>query len=277
MSLVAAYAVPHPPLIIPEVGRGEEEGIAATVASYREVARRIAEHRPDTIIVSSPHAPAYYDTFAVCGSETLSGDMGRFRAPQVSLECTVDTEAVRAVCKTADDALIPCSERAWAGQPMDHATLIPLYFIEQCYTDYRLVVCGLSGLASHDHFVMGQILAYAVNQLGRRCVYVASGDWSHKLKPDGPYGFAPEGPYFDKRLADLFAADDLGGLFSLDPEMCEEAAECGLRSFQMMAGALDGVERTAEMLSYEGPFGVGYGVAAFESVDADRTPSSNED
>ena len=63
MSILAGYVVPHPPLIIPSVGRGEERGIQKTIDAYREIARRIAALRPETIVVSSPHAPLYRDGF----------------------------------------------------------------------------------------------------------------------------------------------------------------------------------------------------------------------
>ncbi len=147
---------------------------------------------------------------------------------------------------------------------MDHATFVPLYFMCRQFGDFQLAVVGLSGLSAHEHFELGKVLAQTVALLDRRCVYIASGDWSHKLKEDGPYGFAPEGPRFDRMLADTFAANDLEQLFRYDEDIVEAAAECGLRSFQIMAGALDGLEYTGELLSYEGPFGVGYGVAAFE-------------
>ena len=42
MSIVAAYVVPHPPLIVPAVGHGQERAIQATVDAYEEVACRIA-------------------------------------------------------------------------------------------------------------------------------------------------------------------------------------------------------------------------------------------
>lgn len=79
--------------------------------------------------------------------------------------------------------------------------------------------------------------------MNRRCVLVASGDVSHKLKEDGPYGFAPEGPEFDRIVTELFAHGDLEGLFGLDAALCDGAAECGLRSFQIMAGALEATGR----------------------------------
>ena len=55
----------------------------------------------------------------------------------------------------------------------------------------------------------------------------------------------------------------------LDPVFCEKAAECGLRSFIIMAGALDKKSISATLLSYEGPFGVGYAVASFYVLDTD--------
>ena len=56
MPILAAYMVPHPPMIVPAVGRGSEEQIRPTIDAYTRVAREIAALAPDTVIVSSPHA-----------------------------------------------------------------------------------------------------------------------------------------------------------------------------------------------------------------------------
>ncbi len=42
MSILAAIAVPHPPLIIPEVGMGKEKQIQSTVDSYNKAMEFIA-------------------------------------------------------------------------------------------------------------------------------------------------------------------------------------------------------------------------------------------
>ena len=55
-------------------------------------------------------------------------------------------------------------------------------------------------------------------------------------------------------------------LLALDPRFADAAAECGLRSFQMMAGALEGKELNCDLLAHQGPFGVGYGVASFVEI-----------
>ncbi|MBO4367172.1 MAG: AmmeMemoRadiSam system protein A, partial [Clostridia bacterium] len=56
MSIISAYMVPHPPLILPEVGRGGEKQIQLTSDSYTRAAREIAGQEPETIIITSPHA-----------------------------------------------------------------------------------------------------------------------------------------------------------------------------------------------------------------------------
>ena len=95
-----------------------------------------------------------------------------------------------------------------------------------------------------------------------------SGDLSHKLKSDGPYGFVEEGPQFDAAVMENLGGADFLKLLTMDNKVCSRAAECGLRSFWIMAGALDKKAVRAEKLSYEGTFGVGYGVVYF-NVDGD--------
>ncbi len=264
MGIVAGYCVPHPPLIIPGCGQGQEKGIQATVDSYHEVARRIASYAPDTIIVTSPHAPAYADAFALCDTEWLNGDFAQWRAPEEVLSFRTDRVLNARIVDLCSREGVPVSTAAWRGAPMDHATFIPLWFVNQYYQNFEVVVLGLSGLDNESHQKVGRALAQAMKDQRRNAVFIASGDMSHKLKADGPYGFDPEGPKFDTLVTEIFKRNKLELLVGVDNGMCEDAAECGLRSFIMLAGALEGIPHNGELLSYEGPFGVGYAVAAFE-------------
>lgn len=264
MGIVAAYAVPHPPLIVPAVGKGEERGISSTVAAYEEVARRIAAHRPDTVVVTSPHAPLYRDAFFVSAASELPGSMLAFGAPEERLAASMDVELARAIRDEAAGRGLPVAFGGRGDEQLDHGTYVPLSFIRDLLDDVRIVRVGLSWLPYAAHRELGGAIASAVAALGRRAVFVASGDLSHKLKEDGPYGFAPEGPEFDREIARIFESGDLDALFAFDEGFCERAAECGLRSFQIMAGSLEGLPVSSELLSCEGPFGVGYGVGAFE-------------
>ena len=270
MAILGAFAVPHPPLIVPEIGRGEERKIQATIDAYREAMRRAAALQPETVVVTSPHATMYADYFHVSPGDGAEGDFGGFRAPEVKFSVTYDTAFVKALSSECQKAGVPGGTIAPREPRLDHGTMVPLYFLRQFTSDFKLVRIGLSGLSPLTHYRFGQCIAQAANLLGRRVVYIASGDLSHKLLAEGPYGFAKEGPVFDAECMAALGAGDFLRLLSIDSALSEGAAECGLRSFWIMAGALDRREVRAERLSYEGPFGVGYGVAAFAAGGRDN-------
>lgn len=271
MALPAAFIVPHPPLIIPAVGRGKETGIQATIDAYDEVAQQIAALKPQTIVVTSPHATAYRDYFHISPGSSAQGDMRRFDARDTELSCRYDTELASRISTLAAAEHFPAGTEGERDPSIDHATYIPLYFIDKFYQDYEVVRIGLSGYGPMEHYHLGQLITQAADQLDRRVVLVASGDLSHKLTYDGPYGFAPEGPAFDEQITEAMVQGDFMRILSFDEGFCDKAAECGLRSFQIMAGALDGKSVDARLLSYEGPFGVGYAVASFIVTGDDDT------
>ena len=263
MPVLAAYAAAHPPLIIPAVGRGRERDIQPTVDAYREVAARIAALAPETIVITSPHAAFWADWFHISPGAEACGSFAGFGAPEAAYRVAYDTELADEICAICEERGIAAGTAYERDAALDHATMIPVHFIEEELSDFKVVRIGLAGLPAEEHRRFGHAIAEAAERLGRRIVFVASGDLSHKLLKDGPYGFAPEGPAFDERVTADFARGDLDDLFAIDPSFADAAAECGLRSFQIMAGALDGCSFRSELLSYEGPFGVGYGIAAF--------------
>jgi len=270
MSVIGAFIVPHPPIILPEVGRGEEKRIQKTIDSYREIARRIAALKPETIVLTSPHSVMYADYLHISPGEKASGNMGRFGAPQLALTVRYDTAFVGELCALAEAAGIPAGTLGERDRSLDHGAMLPLLFINEAYTDYKLVRTGLSGLSPADHYTFGMQIAAAAEKTGRSVVVVASGDLSHKTRADGPYGYAEEGVRFDREITAAMAEGDFLRFLTFTPDFAEKAAECGLRSCIIMAGALDGVDLDAELLSYEGTFGVGYGVASF--VPKGRNP-----
>lgn len=269
MAIVGAFVMPHPPLIIPAVGRGRESGIQATIDACEEVGRRIARLAPQTVVISSPHATLYRDYFHMSPGRGARGSFSAYGAPEASYEATYDTRLVEAIEAACADEGISCGTGYERDARLDHGTMIALHFIRHHLRDFEVVRMGLSGFPAAEHYRLGRVVQREAERLGRRVVWLASGDLSHKLREDGPYGYAPEGPAFDGRITDDFARGDLVDVLAMDPSLAERAAECGLRSFQMMVGALDRTDVRAELLSYEGPFGVGYGVASFEPVGAE--------
>ncbi|MFW5913510.1 MAG: AmmeMemoRadiSam system protein A [Bacillota bacterium] len=278
MSIIKAYIVPHPPLAVPEVGRGKEKTIQNTLDNYQRIAQEIKTLKPDTIVLSSPHAPSYRDYFHITDTDTLRGDLAMFGAPQVQLNTPCDRTFIQALEQKASEATFKAGTKGARGATLDHGSMVPLYYIMHEYDDFSLVRVSPSGLSNDDHYTMGTLIKKTADALDRKVVYVASGDLSHKLTHEGPYGYHESGPAFDKTLTSLMQKKDLRGFLSIDQRLSHEAAQCGLGSFIMMAGAIGGKSEDSELMSYEGPFGVGYAIARYtpKQTDTQETPNPDE-
>ena len=269
MPMLGAVLTPHPPVLLPEVGKGREQEIAATARAMAEAAQAVARWDPEVLIVASPHTILYGDYFHIAPGDGAAGSMAGFGAPQVRMEVRYDAPLREEVIRRAETAGLQAGTLGQRDPALDHGVVIPLYFLRAAGVTCPILRVGLSGFSALEHYRLGQCVAGAVEALGRRAVFVASGDLSHKLKADGPYGFAPEGPVFDDAVTQAMASGNFLEFLTMDPSLCQRAAECGLRAFQIMAGALDGLAVAPRLLSHEGTFGVGYGVALFPVTGRD--------
>ena len=263
MPIIKAYTLPHPPLAVASVGRGKEKEISKTLAAMEEVAEDIANLAPDTIIYITPHSVLYSDYFHISPGSEAGGDLGRFGCPSVKFETKYDTELVDEISRMAEHNEISAGAQGERDASLDHGVTVPMWFINKSYKDYSSVRVSQSGMAASEHYLLGQIIAKAVESVGRKVVVIASSDLSHKLQHDGPYGYAPEGPEFDAVFTDALAKGDFLSILKIDPDLRERASECGYNSLMILAGCFDRLNVDAKLLSYEGPFGVGYAVASF--------------
>lgn len=263
MGILAGYMVPHPPLIIPDVGQGQEEAIRGTVEAYEKVAEEIGRLQPETIVLLSPHQTMYADYFHISPGRSARGDFGQFRAAQVRMEAAYDMAFAEHLGAAAGVHGIRAGSLGERERKLDHGTMVPLYFVNRCWTEYRLVRIGLSGFPLIAHYRLGQCIRETAEMLDRSTVVIASGDLSHRLKEDGPYGYQEEGPLYDARIMDVMGRAAFGELLEFSEDFCGKAGECGHRSFVVLAGAFDRTDLEAEQLSYEGPFGVGYGICRY--------------
>lgn len=267
-NIISSYMFPHPPIIVPEIGKGEEKDAMSTVNACKKAAQDIAREKPATIIVTTPHAVMFKDYVYMSVNEVLSGDFGRFGSKNVRLEFQNDMDLVNSIIRHAKSENIFCGgldeelKRKYdISQHLDHGALVPLYFINKDYSDFKLVHISTAWLSFMELYRFGMCIARAVEESNERVVFVASGDMSHRLSSDTQYGYSQFGKEFDQILIKSVRDTDVERLLELDEGFCEEAGECGLRSFLMMYGALDGYDVKPEVYSYEGPYGVGYSVA----------------
>ena len=199
MPISGAVIVPHPPILIPSVGHGRERGAQSTIDAYRAAAKQAAAWAPEVLIITSPHTILYSDYFHISPGEGASGDMASFGAPQTRLETRYDAGLRQELIRQAESSGILAGTLGERNPHLDHGTFLPLYFLREAGADCPILRIGLSGFSPLEHYRFGQCIARAVEALGRRAVFVSSGDLSHKLKDNGPYGYAPEGPAFARR------------------------------------------------------------------------------
>ncbi len=267
MSIVGAFVVPHPPMIVPTVGKGSESQIEKTINSYKAVAKKIAELTPDTIIISSPHTTIYTDYFHISPGTSATGSFAMFGAKEPTFNETHDEELTSLLNKLASEREMPVCTDHEREPLLDHGTMVPLYFIRKYLSKFKIVVIGLSDISLDANYEMGTIIKKAIDNLDRRVVYVASGDLSHKLQEYGPYGFAKEGPIYDEKIIDVMKDAKFEELLKFDEDLLEKAAECGHRSFIMMSGALENTKVNPRFYSHQDVTGVGYGICSYYPID----------
>jgi len=260
-GIVAGALCAHPPILLSEVGGLESQRVRATAEAMRELDVILAGHRADVAVVISPHSPSSTTSLPVQHAAHLAGDLARFRAPQVRVEAVVDTALVTALLGDAQRAGYALT---WAEEnDLDHGIVVPLYSLPQAMANKRCVFLGVSGWPLARFFDFGAWLHQRL--LGRSAILLASGDLSHRLTPNAPYGFRPEGPVFDRIVIGALRDHEWGRIEGMDRDLIEEAGECGLRPLAILLGAARAAGLASQVLSYEGPFGVGYPVVAFRA------------
>ena len=276
MTLIGCFATPHPPIIVPEVGGTRLAEANATVRAMRAVREKAALLDPDTIVLMSPHSALAPSQMGVSPASAYRGSLAFFGAPKVRLEAAGDQVLAEAILAEALGHGVPATMTGSRGDvvDLDHGAMVPLiYLMGELARPCRLVLLAFSYLSAEEHVRFGEAVGRAIIESSSRVLYVASSDLSHRLLPGAPAGYDPRGAEFDRAVADTFAAGDWEALLSIDSALVRAAGECGYRSLAVLSGVVASLEAAGgharnHLLSYEGPFGVGYLVGEVEVVNA---------
>ena len=270
MSWNWAALMPHPPIIVPEVGRGREREAVATLEGVDRLMEKLAGKRPDRLLLLSPHQLYAIGALYVNGAANPRGTFVPFGAPSVSFD--LKTPAGKELL----DHLARKGQRARVGESAnltrDQGTLVPLYFLRNAWSAVSseglppVLLASPIGLDPTTALELGEALASFDD--GLAWGLLASGDLSHRLTRDAPSGYSPAGKKFDEAVVEALSSADPQPLLSLSPEEMEAAGECGLRSVMTLLGLCRGLGKRIQVLSYEGPFGVGYcnAISEFELI-----------
>lgn len=248
---------PHPPVLVPQVGRGREEEARQSAGAMKKLGRILGGEMPSLLLILSPHAPfAGGITFSV--AESYGGDFSMFGAPTPQFTFPGDPD--RGLRLAAElSPRFPAVVSRKKKLLLDHGALVPLSFLsaEDRGRQPGIILANPIGLSPSGAFELGTFLASLAGE--DQWGLVASGDLSHRVTREAPAGFSPAGARFDSLVVEALRNNDPSGLLRLSGGEIEEAGECGLRSALVFLGLAR--KRNVRVLSYEAPFGVGYAVA----------------
>lgn len=262
--------LPHPPIMLTEVGGAESEKVRQTAAAAEAAANFLMQSAPSTIVIITPHGPAFRDAVAVNMSPVLKGNLAAFNAADIAVSFETNNLLAQNILKQAERfgvSLVPV-DAAMAqthrfSLALDHGAVIPLHYAHKAGFRGQVVQLCVGFVSYSEMYALGKAVQNAVEGTRQKVSVLASGDLSHRLLPGAPAGYSPSGKVFDEKIIHCLQTMDAKALFEIDPQLVADAGECGLRPIFFLLGTLDGLEVEASVLSYEGPFGVGYAVATF--------------
>lgn len=262
MPLVFAGISPHPPILIPNIGKDALKKIEKTKRALEKMEEELYITKPDVIIIISPHGELLADNFTVNGLPEFISDFEQFGDFETKKKWFGTPELASILKSKTDKNNLPVE--IIDQQKLDHGTTVPLYYLTNHLKNTRILPMGYSDLGRKEHFEFGQIIKEITNHSLKRIAIIASGDLSHGLTSDAPAGFSSVGEEFDNKIIELLENKNTVGYLNLENDFVEKAAECGYRSILILLGALKNTNCKFRNLSYEGPFGVGYLTGYFE-------------
>lgn len=261
MSLVFAGITPHPPVLIPTIGKDAAKQLKKTLAGFEKLEEELYLSKPNVIIIISPHGTYLENAFTFNYCTSYHTDLRQFGDLSTTNKYHGGAPFIynmRSAAKKEGFSTTILSEPT-----LDHGVSVPLYFLMRHITQVPILPMGFCGLDLKSHLEFGSIMKEQILHTNKRVAVIASADLSHALTTDAPAGFSKSGKLFDDKIQELLSTHNTAGILQLDQTLITEAAECGLRSISLLLGILRDLNYNYESYSYEAPFGVGYLTANF--------------
>lgn len=276
-SFCGGLLLPHPPVLLPEVGKADSRRTITTYEAAKRATALLLARSVDTLLVMTPHAPRFQDAIALFDYPYYAGSLADFRVPQVACDLPCDRDLAEALLQAAAPAgfaverMTPeTAVRFRCQTTLDHGALVPLSFLLQAGFAGKLLLLSPADYPCEYFSAFGRLVRSVIDEGNGRVAILASGDLSHHVNAESPYGSRPEGAQFDTAVCQAIQANSFSQLVRDAALIAEPAGECGLRSLCFLFGAARDMK--TELLSYEAPFGIGYAVAAWlpEEEEAGR-------
>lgn len=257
MPIVFAAITPHPPLLIPAIGKENSKKLKKTLSAFKKLEQDLYAAQPDEIIIFSPHGKILKNSFHINFSPSYEATFEEFGDYSTRLEFPggmKTVQEIRAMSETRNDIPVVLSSE----KNIDYGASIPLFFLTQHLKNTPILPVSPSGRDANSHCIFGRLMNRQFHKINRRFALIASGDLSHCLTKNSPGGYSRRGVVFNNKIVKLIKTRDMKGFMELDEKSIQEASLCCHKVLLLLFCILDGMSYKLEFLSYEYPFGVGY-------------------
>jgi len=258
MPLVFAGITPHPPLLIPAIGKDEIEKLEKTKSAMDKLEKELYVAKPQIIFIISPHSSLFGDSFSINAHTNFVSAFDEFGDLSTKLAWNGVPDLSAKISHLCDQKDLPL--QLVSQEKLDHGASIPLFYLTRHLKDANIMPIGYSHLNAMEHIRFGELLKEIIMTDERRIAVIASGDLSHNLDTvkEDPKNLDEKIKYFLENKA-------IGNMLELDKsDILKEANECGYRSIMILMGIMKEIDYKFSDYTYEHPFGVGYLTGSFD-------------
>ncbi|HPI67390.1 MAG TPA: AmmeMemoRadiSam system protein B [bacterium] len=263
--LVFAAFTPHPPFLIPALGKENFNKLEKTATAMKQIAADFLAARPEVVIIISPHGQLMEKAFTINTAPNITAEFKKFGALDTNFDFNGDVATCYQIKEFLETKL---PVQLITAEKIDYGASVPLFYllakdsvdpkILSLIKKIKIIPLGYSALDYQSHATLGHYLAEFIKQSPKRIALIGSGELSHSLSDISPNGFNANGQKFDEKITELITNKNQDELLQLDSHLIEAAKECGLKSLIIILHALKEINYLPVILSYEYPFGIGY-------------------
>ena len=253
--IVLGAVLPHPPILLPEIAEGRQKDVRATLDAYDQVARRLVELNVQRALLISTHGIVTLRRFHILDAR-LSGNLSRFRAPQITFEREPDLDLVQSIETAAEQHNVPLTATG-SWEESDHSIGVPLRLLDDAVPP-KLAIVSISFRPPQDHYRFGQAIGEALSSIEEPTAILASGDAVHTLTEDSAYKHHPRAQEVQDEFEAALTSWNHERLCAIDDSLRREVDESVISPTLILMGALQALNPHPRILASEHPWGVAY-------------------
>lgn len=275
MPLVAAGIAPHGFPLIPVLSE-DADGALETRHAMQQLGNVFRDAGVEAVVIAGPHGIRVDGAFAVVDAARVAGTL-RWKGGVAEVNAPCDRALVDLVATTAEKDGLPVARVSFAGNrpdqavtPLDWGAMVPLWFLghdqnvpgsgdvlatapDDAGAPAAMLVTPSRSLTWSAMVDFGRSVGRVLKAETRNVGFIASCDWAHTHRDDGPYGFHESAERVDAFVVDALRRNCPADLLQLEPQDVQDAAIDGLWQTLMLAGMKEVVPLNIDVLSYEAP------------------------